>query len=271
MTDEAENSEQEALSKIDISLPQSARIWNYWLGGKDNYEVDRVAGDAFREIFPGIETGARAARYFLARAVRHLAAEQGIRQFLDIGTGLPNVDNTHEIAQRVVPECRIVYVDNDPLVLAHARALLTSTPEGVTNYVDADLREPSTIVREAAKTLDFDQPVALMLMGILGHIEDYDEARSIVRQLVASLPAGSYLVQYDSTNTSEAYVSAIQQYNEGGSIPYILRSPEQIARYFDGLELLEPGVTSCSRWRPDASAWGLPAEVHQYGGVALKH
>jgi hypothetical protein len=273
MADQAENSEQsgqEALPKIDTSVPQSARIWNYWLGGKDNYEVDRVAGDAFREIFPGIETGARAARYFLARAVRHLAGEEGVRQFLDIGTGLPNVDNTHQIAQRVAPESRIVYVDNDPLVLAHARALLTSTPEGVTNYVDADLRDPATILREAAKTLDFDKPVALMLMGILGHIEDHDEACSIVRELVAGLPSGSFLVQYDSTATSEAYVQAIQQYNEGGSIPYILRSPEQLARYFDGLELLEPGVASCSRWRPDTEALGLPAEVHQYGGVARK-
>ncbi|MFE7276552.1 SAM-dependent methyltransferase [Streptomyces sp. NPDC057623] len=270
MTDEPENSGQEALPKIDTSVPQSARIWNYWLGGKDNYEVDRVAGDAFRKIFPGIETGARAARYFLARAVRHLAAEEGIRQFLDIGTGLPSVDNTHEIAQRLAPDSRIVYVDNDPLVLAHARALLTSTPEGVTNYVDADLRDPGTIVREAGKTLNFDQPVALMLMGILGHIEDYDEARSIVRQLVDALPSGSYLVHYDSTDTSESYVQAIQQYNDGGSIPYILRSPEQIAGFFDGLDLLEPGVASCSRWRPDAGAWGLPAEVHQYGGVARK-
>ncbi|MEV7736514.1 SAM-dependent methyltransferase [Streptomyces sp. NPDC088921] len=273
MADQAENSEQseqEALPKIDTSVPQSARIWNYWLGGKDNYEVDRVAGDAFREIFPGIETGARAARYFLARAVRHLAGEEGVRQFLDIGTGLPNVDNTHQIAQRVAPESRIVYVDNDPLVLAHARALLTSTPEGVTNYVDADLRDPATILREAAKTLDFDKPVALMLMGILGHIEDHDEACSIVREMVAGLPSGSFLVQYDSTATSEAYVQAIQQYNEGGSIPYILRSPEQLARYFDGLELLEPGVASCSRWRPDTEALGLPAEVHQYGGVARK-
>ncbi|WP_416955822.1 SAM-dependent methyltransferase [Streptomyces sp. Agncl-13] len=270
MTEAADNSEQDPLARFDTTVPQSARIWNYWLGGKDNYEVDRVAGDAFREIFPGIETGARAARYFLARAVRHLAAEEGIRQFLDIGTGLPSVDNTHEIAQRVVPECRIVYVDNDPLVLAHARALLTSSPEGVTNYVDADLRDPATIVREAGKTLDFDKPVALMLMGILGHIEDYDEARSIVRRLVDALPSGSYLVHYDSTDTSEAYVDAIRQYNEGGSIPYILRSPEQIAGFFEGLELLEPGVASCSRWRPDDSAWGLPAEVHQYGGVALK-
>ncbi|SMQ15950.1 S-adenosyl methyltransferase [Streptomyces sp. Ag82_O1-12] len=270
MTEQVENAEQAPFPKIDTSVPHSARIWNYWLGGKDNYEVDRVAGDAFLEVFPGIETGARAARYFLARAVRHLAAEEGVRQFLDIGTGLPNVDNTHQIAQRVAPESRIVYVDNDPLVLAHARALLTSTPEGVTNYVDADLRDPGAIVREAGKTLDFDQPVALMLMGILGHIEDHDEARSIVRRLVDALPPGSYLVQYDSTDTSEEYVRAIQHYNDGGSIPYILRSPEQIARYFDGLELLDPGVASCSRWRPDAAALDLPPEVHQYGGVALK-
>ncbi|MER6206471.1 SAM-dependent methyltransferase [Streptomyces sp. NPDC001642] len=270
MTEEAPHSAPDPLARFDTTVPQSARIWNYWLGGKDNYEVDRAAGDAFREIFPGIETGARAARYFLARAVRHLAGEEGVRQFLDIGTGLPSVDNTHEIAQRVAPECRIVYVDNDPLVLAHARALLTSAPEGVTHYVDADLRDPDTIVREAAGTLDLDQPVALMLMGILGHIEDYDEAREIVRRLVAALPAGSYLVQYDSTDTSKAYVDAIRQYNEGGSIPYILRTPEQIAGFFENLELLPPGVTSCSRWRPDESAWGLPAEVHQYGGVALK-
>ncbi len=255
---------------IDTAVPHSARIWNYWLGGKDNYEVDRIAGDRFRAVFPGIVDGARGARYFLARAVRHLAGEAGIRQFLDIGTGLPNADNTHEIAQRVAPDSRIVYVDNDPLVLAHARALLTSAPEGVADYVDADLFEPETIVRAAAGTLDFDRPVALMLMGILGHVEDFERAKSIVRSLLDALPPGSYLVQYDSTDTSEEYVAAIRGYNEGGSVPYILRSPEQIREFFDGLDLLEPGVVSCSRWRPDALAFGLPAEVHQYGGVALK-
>lgn len=250
--------------------PHSARMYDYFLGGKTNYAVDRSAAeDAIRRL-PTLRTTARVNRAFVHRSARFLARECGVRQFLDIGTGLPNVDNTHEIAQRVAPECRIVYVDNDPLVLAHARALLTSTPEGVTNYVDADLRDPDAIVREAKRTLDFDQPIGLMLMGILGHIEDFDEARSIVRRLVAALPSGSYLVQYDSTDTSEAYVDAIRQYNEGGSLPYILRSPEQIARFFDGLELLEPGVASCSRWRPDAEAWDLPEQVHQYGGVALK-
>ncbi|OEU86833.1 S-adenosyl methyltransferase [Streptomyces abyssalis] len=260
----------EVQAKIDVTVPHSARIWNYWLGGKDNYEVDQRAGDEFRQIYPDIEDGARAARYFLARAVRHLAGEAGVTQFLDIGTGLPNVDNTHQIAQSVNPRARIVYVDNDPLVLAHARALLTSTPEGVTQYVDADLHDPDTIVREAADTLDFSQPVALMLMGILGHIEDYDEARSIVRRLVDALPSGSYLVQYDSTDTSEAYVEALRLYNEGGSVPYILRSPEQITRFFDGMEMLEPGVVSCPRWRPETEPVGGPEEVDQYGGVARK-
>ncbi|MDT0445149.1 SAM-dependent methyltransferase [Streptomyces johnsoniae] len=255
---------------IDTAVPQSARIWNYWLGGKDNYEVDRVAGDQFRATFPGIVDGARAARYFLARAVRHLAGEAGVRQFLDIGTGLPNVDNTHEIAQRVAPDSRIVYVDNDPLVLAHARALLTSAPEGAADYVDADLFEPAAIVRAASETLDFDRPVALMLMGVLGHVEDFGRAKSIVRSLLEVLPPGSYLVQYDSTDTSERYVAAIRSYNEAAAVPYILRSPAQIREFFDGLDLLEPGVVSCSRWRPDALAFGLPEEVHQYGGVAMK-
>jgi S-adenosyl methyltransferase len=270
MTDDPVARDPEAQAKIDTTVPHSARIWNYWLGGKDNYEVDQRAGDQFREIYPGIEDGARAARYFLARAVRHLAGEAGVSQFLDIGTGLPNVDNTHQIAQRVNPRARIVYVDNDPLVLAHARALLTSTPEGDTQYVDADLHDPESIVREASNTLDFSRPVALMLMGILGHIEDYDEARSIVRKLIDALPSGSYLVQYDSTNTNEAYVEALGLYNEGGSVPYILRSPEQITGFFDGMELLDPGVVACPRWRPETEPLGEELDVDQYGGVARK-
>jgi O-methyltransferase involved in polyketide biosynthesis len=257
-------------SRIDTTVPHSARIWNYWLGGKDHYPVDRAAGDEFRAVFPGIVDGARAARYYLARVVRHLAGEEGIRQFLDIGTGLPNVDNTHEIAQRLAPDARVVYVDNDPLVLAHARALLTSATSGGTHYVDADLHEPETILARAAERLDLSRPVALLLMGVLGHIEDYEEARSIVRRLLTALPSGSYLAHYDSTSTSEEYVAAISRYNQGGSVPYILRSPQELARFFDGLELVEPGFVSCSRWRPDSLALGLPAEVHQYGGVARK-
>ncbi len=208
------------------------------------------------------------------RAVRYLAGEAGVRQFLDIGTGLPSADNTHEVAQRVAPESRIVYVDNDPLVLTHARAMLTSTPEGVTDYVDADLRDPGKILEAAAQTLDFTQPVALMLMGILGHVGDYDEARSIVKRLMNALPSGSYLALDDGTDVVDkaAVEEAQGAYNESGAIPYHPRSPEQIAGFFEGLELVEPGVVSVPRWRPDpaTSRGGLPAELDAFGGVGRK-
>jgi len=259
--------------EIDTSVPHSARIWNYWLGGKDNYPVDRAAGDQFREASPEIVDVARASRQFLTRAVRYLAGEAGIRQFLDIGTGLPTADNTHEVAQRAAPACRIVYVDNDPLVLTHARALLTSTPQGMTDYIDADLREPAKIVGAAARTLDFTQPIALMLMNILGHIGDYDEARSIVKRLLDALPSDSYLAHCDGTNViDKAMDAALRIYNESGAVPYYPRSPEQIAGFFDGLELVEPGVVSCPRWRPDPAngSGGLPAELDEFGGVARK-
>jgi hypothetical protein len=259
--------------EIDTSVPHSARIWNYWLGGKDNYPVDRAAGDQYRQVFPEIVDITRASRQFLTRAVRYLAGEVGIRQFLDIGTGLPTADNTHEVAQRLAPESRVVYVDNDPLVLTHARALLTSTPQGVTAYIDADLREPDRIVEAAARTLDFTQPIALMLMGILGHIGDYDETRTIVKRLLDALPSGSYLALNDGTNViSKAFVEAQQRYNESGAVPYHLRSPEQIAGLFNGLELVDPGVVSCPRWRPDPAdaGGGLPTEVDAFGGVGRK-
>jgi O-methyltransferase involved in polyketide biosynthesis len=259
--------------RIDTTVPHSARIWNYWLGGKDNYPVDRAAGDQYREVFPGILDVARASRRFLTRAVRYLAGEAGVRQFLDIGTGLPTADNTHEVAQRLAPDSRVVYVDNDPLVLAYARALLTSTPQGVTRYIDADLREPDRIVEAASKTIDLTEPVALMLMGIVGHIGDDDEARSIVRRLLDALPSGSYLALNDGTNViSKAFAEAQEGYNRSGAIPYHLRSPERIAGFFEGLELVEPGVVSCPRWRPDPgdAAAGLPAEVDAFGGVGRK-
>ncbi|WP_370024728.1 SAM-dependent methyltransferase [Planotetraspora sp. GP83] len=256
---------------IDSTVPHSARVWNYMLGGKDNYLVDRQAGERIREIFPGMVDIARQSRYMLARAVRYLAGEGQLRQFLDIGTGLPTVDNTHEVAQRLAPQSRIVYVDNDPLVLVHAQALLTSTPEGATDYIEADVRDPGTVLRMAAKTLDFGQPTALLLMGILGLVGDYDEARSIADRLMAALPSGSYLALYDGTDTDPAYVEAIGRYNAGsGATPYTPRSPEQIARYFDGLELVEPGIVSVSRWRPEPSPWGDPPLVACAGGVARK-
>ena len=241
---------------IDTTVPHSARIWNYWLGGKDNYAVDREAGDQYKEIFPGIAVVARTSRGFLTRAVRYLAQEAGLRQFLDIGTGLPTADNTHQVAQRVAPESRIVYVDNDPLVLAHARALLTSSPEGSTEYLDA-----------AAGLLDFTQPVALMLMGIMGHFTD-EEAYPIVRQLLAGLPSGSYFALYDGADTNEAFNEAQRGYNESGAVPYYLRSPEQFTRFFEGLELVEPGVVPVPHWRPDPDAETV--EIYSYCGVGRK-
>jgi O-methyltransferase involved in polyketide biosynthesis len=253
-------------------VPHSARIWNYWLGGKDNYAVDRAAGDEYAKVFPGIIDVARASRDFLTRSIRYLAEEAGIRQFLDVGTGLPTADNTHQVAQRVAPEARIVYVDNDPLVLAHARALLTSTPEGATAYIHADLREADKIRAEAAKTLDFAKPIALILSGILGHVTNTGEARSIVDSLMDALPSGSYLSLNDGTNAiaSEAFEEAAETYNESGAVPYVLRTPDEIASFFDGLELVEPGVVSCPRWRPEAAPDGPPAEVDAFCGVARK-
>jgi hypothetical protein len=256
--------------EIDASVPNSARIWNYWLGGKDNYPVDREAGEQFRAIFPEIVEVARSTRAFLNRAVRYLAGEAEIRQFLDIGTGLPTADNTHEVAQRVAPKSRVVYVDNDPVVLAHARALLTST-QGVTAYVDADVHDPDAILDATARTLDFSQPVALMLLGILGHIGDDDEARSIVKRLLDGLASGSYLALCDGTNTSQAGIQAQDDYDQSGAIPYRLRSPEQVAGLFAGLELVEPGVVPVPRWRPDPTKGdGPPREIDAVGGVGRK-
>jgi S-adenosyl methyltransferase len=254
---------------IDSSRPQSARIWNYWLGGKDHYPVDREAGDEVRARIPDIADGARAERAFLVRVVRYLVGEVGIRQFLDIGTGLPTLSNTHEVAQATVPECRIVYVDNDPLVLAHARALLTSTPEGVTDYLHADLRDPETILAEAAGVLDFSQPVGLMLLGVVNHIMDSDEAHSIVNRLAAALPSGSYLVLSHSTAEvhGESMLEVMRQLNERGGTPIRARTRQELIRFFDGMELLDPGVVSCSFWRPDPVQLGTPVEVYLFGGV----
>jgi len=258
--------------EIDATVPNSARIWNYWLGGKDNYPVDREVGDEYRAIYPEIVQVARASRQFLARAVLYLAGEAQVHQFLDIGTGLPSFNNTHDVAQRVAPGTRVVYVDNDPVVLAHARALLTST-KAVTAYVDADLHDPDEILAAAGRTLDFTRPIGLMMLGILGHIGDDDEARSIVKRLLDALPSGSYLTICDGTNDLfEAGVEAQRLYNESGAVPYRLRSAQQIADFFEGLELVEPGVVSCPRWRPDPVDVGrdLPPEMDQVAGVGRK-
>ena len=261
------------VAELDTTVSHSARIWNYWLGGKDNYAVDRLAGDKVAAMLPIIVIQARADRAFLGRAIRHLVSQEGIRQFLDIGTGLPTADNTHEVAQRLAPESRIVYADNDPLVLVHARALLTSTPQGSCDYVDGDLHNPDKILAEAARTLDLAKPVALMLLGVLHHIPDTDEAYAIVRRLAAELAPGSFLAINHSTSavSGEAMEEAVRHWNQVGTPSMTLRSPEQVARFFDGLDLLPPGVVSCSLWRPEPGpVAGGPTEVDEFCGVARK-
>jgi hypothetical protein len=234
---------------LDTNVPQTARIWNYWLGGKDNFEVDRQVGEEIRAAFPQIVENARASRAFLVRAVSYVTGEAGIRQFLDVGTGLPTADNTHEVAQRIAPESRIAYVDFDPLVLAHARALLTSSPEGVTDYIDADGRDSALVLRAAGRTVDFGRPVALIMSGILGHITDDDEAQAMVRGYLAALAPGSYFIALDGSR-SELHSEAERIWNENANPPYLLRSAKQFTEFFEGLELVEPGVVSAPAWRP---------------------
>jgi hypothetical protein len=257
--------------RLQTDRPHSARVWNYLLGGKDNYPVDSAAGDVILSTFPEFAAVARLQRRFLARAVRFLAEEAGIRQFLDIGTGLPTADNTHELAQRIAPESRIVYVDNDPLVLVHAQALLTSSPEGACAYVDADVRDPERILAEAAKTLDLSRPVALTMLGIMGQVSAADRPAELVSALLSGLPAGSYLALSDGTNTNEALNRAVEAYNGQSANTYHLRSPEEIATYFAGLDLVEPGVVATATWRPET---GEPEETTadvSVCGVAVKH
>ena len=273
MTDSSSSPSTEPSPPIlDTSVPHSARLWNYWLGGKDNYPADREVADQILEMVPEMVASARADREFLGRAVRHLAGVEGIRQFLDIGTGLPTADNTHEIAQRVAPTSRIVYVDNDPLVLVHARALLTSDPRGATDYIDADLRQPRKIFDTARQTLDFGQPIALMLLGILNFIPDNDEAVAVVRQLVGAVAPGSFVVISHPTIeiNGDVMLEALRLWNEGPAAKMVLRSRAELMPFFDGLELLDPGVVSCSQWRPDPQTSTVLVEVAHYGGVARK-
>jgi hypothetical protein len=258
----------EPADEIDAMVPQSARIWNYWMGGKDNFEVDREAGDAYAAGYPGVFAQARESRNYLMRVVEFLAGEAGVTQFLDVGTGLPTLQNTHEVAQRIIPEARIVYVDHDPVVLAHARALLTNTtPEGVTVYIDSDFQQPDQIIADARNTLNLGKPVAVMFMGVLGHAESREQARSIISGLMDQVPAGSYLAHWDGADTSQAHNRVNAEYNTSGAVPYNLRSPEQIAGLYEGLEVLEPGIVDISQWRPGPNP---PPPVDAYGGVARK-
>jgi hypothetical protein len=259
--------------RLDTRVPQVARIYDYWLGGKDNFTADRFAGQEAITAFPGIRLSAQANRGFLRRAVRHLAGSQGIRQFLDIGTGLPAADNTHEVAQAIAPGSRVVYVDNDPLVLAHARALLTSKPEGLTAYLDADLVDTGTILGQAATTLDFTRPVAIMLLAILHYIPDLAEAQRIVDALLEAVPAGSFLViSHAGTDLLPQDVAAFEK-SLNVYLPadrhHVARPRDVVASFFDGVELAEPGLVRVSDWRP-----GSPEEAETptilWGGVGRK-
>ena len=257
--------------RIDASVAHSAWVHDYWLGGKDNFAVDRAAGDAVQAAYPGIVQSVRANRAFLARVVRFLAAEAGITQFLDIGTGIPAANNTHEVAQSVAPGARVVYVDYDPVVLQHARALLTSGPRGTVDYIDADLRDTEKIVREAARTLDFSQPVAIMLIAVMHLIVDADDPYGIIGQLKDTMLPGSYLAlsQVASDIEPERMAEAARQYNQRARETQRHRTHAEVARFFDGLELLEPGVVVVPQWRPQSTA---EAEAHSgmWGGVGRR-
>ena len=257
--------------QLDTTEAHSARVWNYLLGGKDNFAADRATGDLILTLFPGIAHVARVQRRFLGRAVRYLATDAGVTQFLDIGTGLPTANNTHQVAQQIAPRSRIVYVDNDPLVLVHAQALLTSAPGGVTSYIEADVRDPDAILRDTARTLDLSQPVALIMLGIMGQIDDSDEPGSIVAWLLDALPPGSYLALSDGTDTNPELNQAIALYNQNSASSYHLRSPDRIAGFFAGLDLVPPGVVTTSRWRPDVrDAEEEPKEIDAICGVGRK-
>jgi trans-aconitate methyltransferase len=257
---------------IDTTVAHQARIYDYWLGGKDNFAVDREAAEEALAIYPGLRRGVRAQRAFLANAVRYLAGPAGIRQFLDVGTGIPTANNTHEVAQAVAPDSRIVYADNDPMVLAHARALLTSSAEGATTYLDCDLRDTDKLLREAAELLDFSQPLALLLIGILQLIPDDDEPYAIVARLVEAVPPGSWLAVFHPASDilpqqmrEVARRLAVRSATRGA-----LRSRAEVLRFFEGLELLRPGVVQVHRWRPGSEAPDDGEQVGGWAGLARK-
>jgi O-methyltransferase involved in polyketide biosynthesis len=257
------------LPGFDTTVASPARIWNYWLGGKDNYAADRAASETVLAAMPSLLQIAKATRRFLVDAVTLLARDYGVRQFLDVGTGLPAADNTHEVAQRVAPESRIVYVDYDPVVLAHARALLVSNDAGATTYVDADLRDTETILAAAARTLDLREPVAILLITVLHFIPDADQPQQIVKRLLDSVPPGSFLVilHAPSDVRRDEVAEMARRYNATASAPIHPRPQDEVARFFDGLEMIGPGLVNLSDWwdstTPDAGLAG-------YVGIARK-
>jgi hypothetical protein len=260
--------------EINTGVAHSARIYDYWLGGKDNFAADRAVGDAVIKAIPSTPLLARENRAVLGRAVRYLAAEAGIRQFLDIGTGIPTAGNTHEVAQAVAPDSRIVYVDNDPIVLAHARALMTSDPVGATAFIQADFREPDKILADPALrgVLDLNQPVALMLVAILHFFSDDDNPRGIVSSLVEALPSGSYLT---ITNLTADFMDPEQaaearQAGQQGGITYVARTQAEVAAFFSGLELVEPGIVPMQAWHPDGAGLTDPHGPTSYVAMGRK-
>ncbi len=256
---------------FDTSVAHVARVYDYWLGGKDNYAADREAGDQAIQAYPDIVHSVRANRAFLARMVRYLARDEGIRQFLDIGTGIPTANNTHEVAQSVAPDCRVVYVDNDPVVLTHARALLTSTPEGATDYIDADLRDTEKILAQAARTLDFSRPVAVMLIAIMHAIGDDEDPYAIVATLMEAVPPGSYLA-LSHVASDIVPAQAADMIRRLNRLMYEKTTPRRqagVARFFDGLDIVEPGVVWVQEWRPDTET-EAKSPSNMWGGVGRK-
>ncbi len=256
---------------FDTRVAHLARVYDYWLGGKDNYAADREAGDQAIQAYPDIVYSVRANRAFLARTVRYLAREEGIRQFLDIGTGIPTANNTHEVAQSVAPDCRVVYVDNDPVVLSHARALLTSRPEGATDYIDANLRDPEKILAQAARTLDFSRPVVVMLIAIMHAIGDDEDPYAIVATLMDAVPPGSYLA-LSHVASDIVPVQAADMIRRLNRLMFEKTTPRRqadVARFFDGLDLIEPGVVRVQEWRPDTEI-EAKSPSNMWGGVGRK-
>jgi S-adenosyl methyltransferase len=257
--------------RFSPEVAHPARVYNVWLGGKDHYPADRRAAEEVAACRPEVTVGARANRAFLARAVRYLAGPCGIRQFVDIGPGLPAPGATHTVAQAIDPQCRVVYVDNDPLVLAHARALLTSTPEGACDYLDADLRDPEPILRDAARTLDLTQPAAVLLVAILHFIPDSSDPQGIVAALAGALAPGSFLaISHLTADFAPGPVAAgVAAYNALVPAGITARSHAEVTALLGGLSLVPPGVVPIAEWRPAVSGWpGHRADMH--AGLATK-
>jgi hypothetical protein len=257
---------------FDTSVAHQARVYDYLLGGKDNFAADRAVAEATLKVNPDLAPSAYANRAFLGRAIRYLAGEAGIRQFLDIGTGIPTAGNTHQVAQAIAPESRVLYVDYDPIVLAHARALLNSHESGATEYIDSDLRDTQTILDQAAKLLDFTEPVAVTLISILHAIPDDDDPHAIVARLLDAVPSGSYLAlshMGSDLMPSETLKEMDEVWKRKSQQQYTPRSRDQVARFFDGTDLVEPGLVRVEEWRPEPGT-GLARKSIMWSAVGRK-